>query len=180
MIDSIELEWCERDLRALDRATADVVVGSIFEDERPPRGVAALVDWRMSGRLSARCINGFVTGARGERFLMPGRPRLPFDKVLLFGLGARGELDEARFSEALGSVLDTLDGLQVRRAAIDLPGRHQGSIAAPRALEILVQLLGVRALSSLETITIVDDRETQRAVEALRVRPGRRSLAGRR
>jgi hypothetical protein len=179
MTDSIEIEWLERDLRALDRAVSDIVVGSIFADERPPRGVAALVDWRMSGRLSARCLNGFLTGARGEQFLMPGRPKLPFEKVLLFGLGPRTELDEARFSEVLSAILDTLAGLQVRRAAIDLPGRHQGSIPSSRALEILAQLLDGRS-SSLETIAIVDDRETQRAVEALRARPGRRSLAGRR
>lgn len=180
MIETVEIEWLERELRALDRASGDVIVGSLFEDERPPRGLAALVDWRMSGRLSARCLNEFLTGARGERFLMPGRPRLPFEKVLLFGLGARVEFDEARFSEALTAIFDALAGLHARRVAIELPGRHEGKVAPQRALEILLQLLETRTPSSLELLAIVDDREAQRAVEAIRSRPGRRSLAARR
>ncbi len=177
---TLEIEWLERELRVLDRASGDVVVGSMCEDERPPRGVAALIDWRMSGKLSARCLNGFLTGARGERFLLPGRPRLPFEKVLLFGLGPRAELDEARFTEALAAIFDALAGLQARRAAIDLPGRHDGKIPPARALELLTQVLAERTPSSLEALAIVDDREAQRAIEALRARPGRRNLAGRR
>lgn len=180
MIESIEIEWLERELRALDRASGDVVVGSMFEDERPPRGVAALVDWRMSGGLSARCLDGFLTGARGERFLMPGRPRLPFEKVLLFGLGTRTEFDEPRYADALTAIFEALSGLQARRVAIELPGRHEGKIASQRALEILLQFLEAHAPSSLESLAIVDDREAQRAVEAIRSRPGRRNLAARR
>lgn len=175
----LELGWIERDLRALDRASADVLVSGCFEDDPPPRGAAGLVDWRLGARLSRLCLSGFLTGAIGERLLLPARPRLPFDKVLLVGLGPRATFDEQRHVAALSDVLEALDGLRVRRAAIDLPGRHAGVVGAQRALELLLMALAERP-TQLEALAVVDDRDAQRFVEAIRARPARRSPEGRR
>ncbi|MBI2389403.1 MAG: leucyl aminopeptidase [Deltaproteobacteria bacterium] len=175
----LELGWIERDLRALDRAGADVLVGACFDDDSPPRGAAGLVDWRLGARLSRLCLGGFLTGAIGERLLLPARPRLPFDKVLLVGLGPRATFDEQRYLAALSDVLDALDGLRVRRAAIELPGRHAAAIGAQRALELLLIALGQRP-AQLEALSVVDDREAQRFVEAIRARPARRNPEARR
>ncbi len=175
----VELGWMERDLRALDRASGDVLVGSLFDDERPPRGVLELVDWRANGKVSELCLSGFLTGERGERFLSPARPRLAFDMVLVIGLGAKGEADEAVFRDAIAALVDALAGLKARRAVVDLPGRHTGAIAAPRALELLSEALGDEP-RDLESLVVIDDRDAQRAVEATRVTRARRNLAARR
>lgn len=175
----VELGWLERDLRALDRASGDVLVGGLFDDERPPRGALGLFDWRADGKLSQLCLSGFLSGARGERFLYPVRPRLAFDLLLVIGLGPRGELDEAVFRDATAAALDALSGLKARRAVIDLPGRHAGALAAPRALELLNEVLG-DGPRALESLVVIDDREAQRAVEATRVTRARRSHAARR
>lgn len=177
MSDEIEIGFIERDLRALDAATGEIVVTPIYEDERPPGGALSLLDWRMNGRLSRHLLGGFLTGARGERFLVPGRPRIGFDKILMIGMGPR-EGDEAAARETLEVMIDALAKLEVRRAAIELPGRHRGVVAPVRALEILGSVLAGRA-SSLETVSVIDDREMSRAVEN-RITPGRRARGARR
>jgi len=50
------------------------------------------VDFRLAGRISRLIAGGFATGALGEVLLVPGKPKLPFDKILLFGTGANGDL----------------------------------------------------------------------------------------
>lgn len=171
MTHEIELEWIERELRALDAASGEILVSSIHADERPPSGVVGLVDWRMSGRIARECIGGFLSGVLGERFLFPGRPRIAFDKVLLVGTGPRAETTESSVRETLATMIDALAGLSVRRATIEVPGRSV--VAAPRALEIVNEALSLRP-AALETVALIDDRDMQRAVEAWRARPARR------
>ncbi len=179
MTDDVEIEWIERDLRALDAAAGEILVAALHSDERPPGGVISLIDWRMCGRISRHCIGGFLSGVVGERFLLPGRPRISFDKLLLVGMGARAATDESAVRDALTAMVDALAGLGARRAAIDLPGRHRGVVTPSRALELLEGVLSSRG-SSLETISVIDDREMARAVEAFRARPGRRNREARR
>lgn len=177
--DDLEIEWIERELHALDAVAGEILVAALHSDERPPGGVLSLIDWRMSGRISRHCIGGFLSGAPGERFLLPGRPRISFDKLLLVGMGERSAVDEPAVREAITAMVDALAGLGVRRAAIDLPGRHRGVVTPSRALELLESVLSSRR-SSLETISVIDDREMGRAVEAFRARPGRRNREARR
>jgi hypothetical protein len=86
------------------RARVDLGVFAFFADERPLRGLAALVDWRTAGALSAMLRRGFATGRAHELVLLPGRHDLPSERIVLLGLGPRGDLD--------------LDG--ARRAALDM------------------------------------------------------------
>ena len=169
----VELAWAERDLRSLDRLAGEVVVCSAFDDDRPPRGVAGLVDWRLGGRLSRLMIESFLETSEGKMLLVPGRPRVPFEKIVIVGLGAREGFDEARYERALDVVLRALADLQVRRLTIDLPGRHRGAIDAARAVQILGARVGLSAPAmpnaksptpDLEAITIVDDADAQRAL----------------
>src|SRR6266446_3210351 len=48
--------------------------------ERPLTGLAGLVDWRLSGRLSRLIRAGLVIGAAGEALLTPPGMRLAFKK----------------------------------------------------------------------------------------------------
>jgi hypothetical protein len=186
---AFELAWVERDLRALDRreerrreegrSGGELCVGSMFVDDGPPQGVLSLCDLRLAGKLSRLCLSGFVTGAAGEKVLLPLRSKFPFERLLIVGLGPRAGFDEAGYRVAIGWILDALDGLKMRRLAIDLPGRYAGAIDTARALELFDEAMTTRP-SLLDSACIVDDRDAQRAVEAVKVRPGRRNLAGRR
>jgi len=120
----VELRFTLPQLRKLDLAGTEVLVCGLAEGERPPKGVAGLVDWRLAGRLSRLVASGFVSGALGETLLVPGRPKLPFDKILLFGVGTARDFSELVFRAVVEKVLATLEGLKARTAVVELPGRH--------------------------------------------------------
>ena len=103
------------------------------------RGLAGLLDWRLAGRLSRLQRDAYLVGELGEVLCVPGRPRLPFDKLLIFGLGSRSAFDEDAFRGVVKHLLHALEGLQVRRAVVELPGRADGAITAERAAEMLLE-----------------------------------------
>lgn len=117
-----------RDLSRLDETSADALVCSVWSDARPFAGLAGLVDWRLAGRLSRLAQRGMLTGACGETLCTPGRPRLPFDKVIVVGLGERAKFSGSTYDEAFQRVLVVAHDLLVRRLALELPGRGSEAI----------------------------------------------------
>jgi hypothetical protein len=168
----MDLRFITRHLRQLDLAATEVLVASLAADERPPHGVAGLVDWRLAGRISALIKSGFATGAVGEVLLIPGKPRLPFDKIVLFGLGTRSEFTERVFRLIVDKMLGTLEGLRARTAVVELPGRHFDAISAERAADILLELAGGR--QEHDVWTLVEPAEAQRVITAHMIQERRR------
>ncbi len=109
-----------------------------FADERPLRGAAGLCDWRLCGRLSRLLVAGRIGGNFGETTLLPAQ-RLPFTKLLLFGLGPADRFDEPAYREAALGLRQVIGRLGVRRYALALPGRSTGHIMARRALELWLE-----------------------------------------
>ncbi len=138
----MELLFVPPDLRRIDETSAEIVACATYEDVLPMQGLAGLLDWRLGARLSRLIQDGFVTGALGEVLCVPARPRLPFDKVLLFGAGRRAEFDESRFALVVASVARALEGLRTRRAVVELPGRSDARVSAERAAEIVLAQIG--------------------------------------
>jgi flavin-binding protein dodecin len=138
----MELRFLSPDPKQLDEANVELCVCSIWNDERPIRGFAGLLDWRLGGRLSAMLKAGFALGDAGEVLLVPGKPHVPFEKVLVTGLGPRSSFDEAAFREAIARTARTLEGLRVRRAVVELPGRTSGAIDPEKAITLTLESLG--------------------------------------
>jgi hypothetical protein len=158
----MELRFISPELGELDRVGMEVLVATTFSDERPPRGVAGLYDWRSAGKLSAWMTKGFVSGELGEVWLTPARPRLPFDKLILFGAGRRAEFDDSIFCALTERMLATMAGLRIRAAVTELPGRHQGLITAERAVDVLLELGGSRA--EHDVWTLVENASAQKSI----------------
>jgi hypothetical protein len=117
----MELSYYPLTMEALDQADAEALCLFVSEDERPLTGLAGLVDWRLSGRLSRMIRAGLVIGAAGEALLTPPGMRLAFKKLFVFGLGnARGE-DE--LAGRLADALRRLSTAGVKDAALQLPAR---------------------------------------------------------
>jgi len=104
----IELRFVAPDLRRLDEAGSEVVVCGVWRDGRPFTGLAGLIDWRLGGRLSKLARQSFLVGEVGEVLVVPSRPRLPFDKVMVAGLGPRAAFGEETFRTVLARVLDRI------------------------------------------------------------------------
>ena len=138
----MEVRFLPSDARRLEEASAEVCACAIWSDERPVRGFAGLLDWRLGGRLSALLKAGFVTGERGEALLLPGKPHVPFEKVLVVGLGDRGSFGEDRFRQGVLHIASALEKLRVRRAVVELPGRTSGGIEPEPAITLTLECVG--------------------------------------
>lgn len=158
----MELRFTSPELRQLDLVGTEVLVTSLNEDEKPARGVAGLVDWRLSGRLSHLMRKGFASASLGEVLLITTRPHLPFDKVLFFGLGRKKHFDERMYRSTVERVLDTLEGLRVRTAVVELPGRHCDVIAPEKAADILLEC--ARERPEHDVWTLVEPVDAQRTI----------------
>ncbi len=110
-------------LPELDQLEQDTLILAHFADERPLRGVGGLVDWRLNGALSKMILRGRLTGAWGEQLLYPQSGRLPFKKVIYFGLGDRSKFGRTRYKEVTNRMLRTMLRLGVWSFATGLPGR---------------------------------------------------------
>ena len=169
----MELRFIAPHLRRLDCASTEVLAATTLEDERPARGVAGLIDWRLSGRLSRLMEAGFAKGSLGEVLLLPGKPHMPFDKLLLFGAGKRADFGERVYRDVLNRILGTLERLRARAAVVELPGRHFGGIGAEQAAAILMEASADRP--DHDAWTLVEPPEMQRAISQLLVQERRRS-----
>lgn len=138
----MELAFGLPELRALDDLGAEVLVASLWEDVRPLRGVLGLVDYRMLGRVSELARSGFVRGVRGELTMLPARPRLAFDKLLVVGMGARDGFDAAQFHAAFDRARSTLETLKIKRAVVELPGRFDLAASAKDAASAMFRAQG--------------------------------------
>jgi hypothetical protein len=130
------------------------------------------VDWRLSGRISRLIASGFATGAVGEVVLVPGRPKLTFDKVLLFGIGPRGQFTDHVFRTVVERMLNTLENLRIRNAVAQLPGRHIDAIAPERAADILLETAG--GSQEHDVWTLAEPAEAQRSITQHMVQERRR------
>jgi len=77
-----------------DVIDCDLLVVAATEEERPLRGAAGLVDWRLYGVLSAAIQEHRFHGGFGESLLVPGSHQLRAKWAVLVGLGSALELTE--------------------------------------------------------------------------------------
>ena len=123
-------------------APGDAVLVPVPEDERPLRGDAGLVDWRLVGRVSSLVADGVYSGKIGDSTLLPGEGLIAAERVLLFGMGPLATLHGRGLERAL-----TLAGVKL----LALKTRT-GVLAAPEGVdlerEVATVLLGLgRAVS---------------------------------
>jgi len=158
----MDLRFILPNLRQLELAGAEVLAVGLTAGERPPHGVAGLVDWRLCGRISSLLRSGFATGRVGEVLLLPGKPRLPFDKIILFGTGRPEEFGEEIYRSIVERMLATMEGLRARSAVVQLPGRHFSGVAPERAADVVLEL--TTASTCHDLWTLIEPSEAQRVV----------------
>jgi hypothetical protein len=168
----VELRFTLPSLRKLDLLGTEVIMCGVASDEQPPHGLAGLLDWRLAGRLSALIEKGFVSGKVAEVVLVPGKPKLPFDKVLLFGVGPRADFSEPVYRVVIEKMLGTLEGLRARSAVVELPGRPFDAIRPERAADILLEAAGSNPVH--DVWTLAEPIEAQRQITQHMIQERRR------
>jgi Cytosol aminopeptidase family, N-terminal domain len=118
----MDLTFFPLTLDAIDQAAAESLCLFVTSDERPLTGLAGLVDWRLTARLSRLVRGGQLTGEAGEAVLTSPGPRLAFRKMFLFGIGPSGQTDD-QLQGHVAEALRKLAQAGVREAALQLPPR---------------------------------------------------------
>lgn len=109
-------------LEAIDAlAGVDTVCLFVPEDERPLRGLAGFVDWRLSGMLSRVLMGDFFRGVAGDTVLMPSDSRIPAIRIFAVGLGPLQMLDGTRLADALKTAAEMLNRAKVTAVALEPP-----------------------------------------------------------
>lgn len=154
------LDVTTANLANLDDRPGEVLVSSIFADQRPVRGLAGFVDWRLCGRISGWLMSGFVTGEAHEHVLYPPRYRLAYDLVLLVGLGKRATHRTERLRQGAEAAAQAVVRLGRTQMTCDLFGLETLSSTPTKAAPELVEML--RAQRGLEQITLAVQPDLRR------------------
>lgn len=188
----MRVRFAEPTLQALDAEHGGTLVVVAFTDERPLRGLAGRIDWRLCGQLNRLLADGILDVGFGGALLCPTNERLPFDKLLVVGLGATQEFSPERFGEACHVISWKLARMAERRFAMMLPGVVGRDIALRDAVWAwrhgLIRSFDSASLTALEICVlaeadlIADLAAPMRAVadevnDALRHEVERRELA---
>jgi len=173
----MEFRFAPLTLPSLDELKTEVLCLLVFSDERPLRGAAGLVDWRLCGRLSELLVREQLSGVFDDALLMPPpEQRLRAERILCLGAGSRAELDEARFRGLLRALLSRLMALRVRTAALALPHGSLTWLEPAQAIDLLVDEALTHS-EHIDELVLIETDESQRVMEPRIERARRRALA---
>ncbi|MBI3554645.1 MAG: hypothetical protein HY074_00095 [Deltaproteobacteria bacterium] len=100
----------------LDSELPSLLVCSIFEDQRPLKGVAGALDWRLKGFLSRFVMNGHITGAHDEFVYVPIKHQGDVRHLMLVGLGA--ERGRRQSEVMLANLAQRVCAMNFKRVAV--------------------------------------------------------------
>ena len=132
----------------IDRQECQLVEAGFFEDERPLRGPAGLLDWRLNGAISREIINGRITGRFKETVIIPSNRRVQSPKILLIGLGSAARISYPKLREVSAHFLQSLLKINVSDFCCSIPHSKPYPLECSKAVEVWVEgmadLLGPR------------------------------------
>jgi hypothetical protein len=122
----------------IEKAAVELAVVTFFESDRPLRGDAGRVDWRLCGLLSDLLARGELHGASGEAALIPTFGHLRAPRVLVLGLGSATGFGALEVKAMARAAVRRCEDLQIRSVALALPGHYTGLLpVGPCAAAVL-------------------------------------------
>lgn len=161
----MRVEFTDATLPALDELGGVCLLVTSFVDDRPLRGLAGQVDWRLNGRLSRLILDEFIDAHYQEATLSPLDGRLPFQRLLVVGLGRRADYGPERFAATCSFCFRTLARMGVTDFAMAMPGHVGLDVGLRPALagwrEALLESFDAQDVANLR-VTILEPVEVQR------------------
>jgi hypothetical protein len=156
----------------VEELRSELLVLFCHSDERPLRGAAGRVDWRLCGQLSALMVEGELTGALGECLLVPVQDRrMGASRVLMLGVGEGASSPRSQLRAGLEQALEVLAKLRLKGLLLAFPESWLVPEIAPELARILVRRVesGLKELEDPITIKLKTNRESRmRFRDALR------------
>ena len=106
---SLEDLWCE------------AMAALVFEEPYDAQGAMFRLDSRMGGYLALLRESGFFKGSLGSTILLASEGRLKAEKIVLKGLGPRGNCSPEVFVRCVAELGDSLAKLKVCDLAVRIP-----------------------------------------------------------
>lgn len=123
-----------------EKSDIDLFVTTLFQDERPPRGLCGLIDWHLNGRISRFLLDRLYSGSFGEKLLFNGAPRLPWFRYLLIGMGSNENLTPERYKELSDLILSSIIEINCKSVCCQVPGFHRLPFEFSRAFELFLSV----------------------------------------
>ena len=123
----------------IDRQECQLVEAGLFEDERPLRGPAGLLDWRLNGVISREIIGGRITGRFKETVIIPSSQWIQSPKILLVGLGSARHISYPKLREVSAHLLQTLLKINILDFCCSIPHSKPYSLECSKAVEVWVE-----------------------------------------
>ena len=121
-----------------DRQKHKCLVLGLFGDEKPPRGICGLMDWRLNGMISREIKQGRITGEFKEKVAIPAPERLGAELLFLFGLGNLADISYDRLYTAAYEIAGTVAKMRLREFSFDLPGEGRSALTTAGILEAMI------------------------------------------
>jgi hypothetical protein len=169
----------ELETAPLERAPADVAVVPLFAGERPLRGAASRVDWRLCGKLSSLVACGRLRGDPGEATLVATFGGMRVRLLLVLGVGERAGFDARRYELLAGDAVRRGLALRAGSLAFPFPDDPGGAVALERRAVALLTgaaaaLAAAEAPVALRMRLLVGREEAARTADLMRrARPPR-------
>lgn len=128
-------------LQDLDQNHSESMCVFIFQDVRPLKGLAGLVDWRIGAYISRLLQEGWYSGADGEKMLLPVKHKLPVTRLFCFGMGPRSTFTRERQGELVRMAFTVLRDAGVHGTIIAAPGRAEELAEDIASLETVCSIL---------------------------------------
>lgn len=147
-------------------APVETLAVPVPEDERPLRGNAGFVDWRLGGEISRQLQSGFVSGRTGEALLLPAQRPFAAARILLFGLGpaeSTGRVLQRAFAVGAGKLL----GLRTPLALLALPAAVDVELDGEFLLRGCVQALSSARGDQRLSLVLPDAHRYAQALETV-------------
>ena len=147
-------------------APVDTLLVPVPEDERPLRGDAGWVDWRLCGLLSDQLRSGYASGRLGEALLLPAGPPVQADRVLMVGVGPSLQIAGRPLLQARRTAVQRLVALKSRSAALACPGRLDFELDAASLLHGVVHGLATAPAPTSLHLVLTDGQSREKALLA--------------
>jgi hypothetical protein len=133
-----------------DRMDGEVVAALFFEDDRPLRGAASYLDWRLNGHLTKLLLQGRVTGATADALVCCNNGKLQSAWALMLGGGSRRRLNRASWQRLIKNLLEVCANAGFSRLALCLD--DDGSLPVAELADLVDEARNDRRFQHLECL----------------------------
>lgn len=145
----------------LDDVQNDLGLVLTYQDVRPLKGQAGLLDWRLNGSLSELILQDRFQGNWGEALLMPARGRVGVKELMILGMGPMGSVRDQNIPNYVSLILEKLLRKKNRSFCLSLSDLVQGMFEWRNTVRLFVSMLSGKdkdfQISLMEPVAFVED-----------------------